>query len=102
MKIGVSCRREHRFQGSRGSENNEISGLKSEEVKSELQGATFVDFCTKNEPNMDYNFARNRYNFRPNSPKVAKGVQSPPHGLKKVPPGTKVESKFIDLGMDFR
>ena len=33
MKIGVSCRREHRFQGSRESEKHEISRLKSEEVK---------------------------------------------------------------------
>ena len=51
MKMGVSCRREHRFQGSRGSENHEISRLKSEEVKSELQGANVVDFCDFWVPN---------------------------------------------------
>ena len=45
MKMSVSCIREHRLQGSRGSENHAISRLKSEEVKSELQEATFVDLC---------------------------------------------------------
>ena len=45
MKMGVSCRREHPLQGSRGSENHDISRLKSEEVKSVSGGATFVDFC---------------------------------------------------------
>ena len=44
MKIGVSLKREHRFQGSRGSENHDISRLKSEEVKSASRGDTFFDF----------------------------------------------------------
>ena len=44
-KIGVSCKREHRLQGSRGSENHEISRLKSEEVKSVPWGSTFLFFC---------------------------------------------------------
>ena len=51
MKMSVSCKREHRFQGSRGSENHEISRLKSEEVKSASGGATLVDFCDFWVPN---------------------------------------------------
>ena len=51
MKIDVSFRREHRLQGSRGSENHEISRLKSEEVKSASWVGTFVDFCEFWVPN---------------------------------------------------
>ena len=51
VKIGVSCEREHRFQGSRGSENHEISRLKSEEVKSAPWGGTVLDFCEFWMPN---------------------------------------------------
>ena len=43
MNMSVPCRGERRFQGSRGSENHEISRLKSEEEKSAPWGGTFLD-----------------------------------------------------------
>ena len=52
----------------------------------------FIDFGAKMEPK--WGVARNWDHFRSNSQKVAKGVQSPTPGLKKVPPGAKMEAKW--------
>ena len=56
--------------------------------------ATFIDFGAKMEPKWGGRGRRNWDHFRSNSQKVAKGVQSPTPGLKKVPPGDKMEAKW--------
>ena len=45
VNIDVSCRREHRLQGSSGSENHELSKQQSRGVESAPWGSTFVDAC---------------------------------------------------------